>query len=128
MTVGCVPTAPILEIANSRIAQQHDLRPGDQGFYRYLARRCNLKEDSLANSLQKDEIEFDLADLILCRLGVPMLWRQAPLDELYETVSLDGPRLCRLPGCSEPLPNTQPTTRYCSIKHKSAYRRQRAAA
>lgn len=117
-----------MEIAQ-RIISGQGLGYGEGGFYRYLAARCNLKEDSLANSLQKEEVEFDLADLIFCRLGVPMIWRQPPLDELYESVDLsDGQKVCALPGCREPLPNTQPTTRYCSIKHKSAYRRQRAAA
>ena len=64
------------------------LKGGRNDWYRYLGKRCNLKEDTISKALKRDEIDFDLCDLILCRLNAVYLWREPPLDEFYQTVDL----------------------------------------
>ena len=55
---------------------------------RTLARRINIKEDSLLKALGRDEIDFDLCDLILCKLGAVHRWWAGPLGEFYWSVAL----------------------------------------
>lgn len=62
------------------------------GDMEWLARRCGVKSDSLINALSRDEIEFDLADLILCRLNAVHAWRTEPLAEIYMNVKLSDRR------------------------------------
>lgn len=59
--------------------------------YRFLSRRCGVKENSMANALKREDIDFDLCDLILCRLNSVHLWWIAPLNEFYWTIDLDTP-------------------------------------
>ncbi len=56
--------------------------------YGWLGKRCNLKEDSIEKALKRENIDFDLCDLILCRLNAVNLWWVEPLDEFYWTVDL----------------------------------------
>lgn len=56
--------------------------------FRYLGKRCNVSENSISHALKREEIDFDLCDLILCRLNSVHLWWIAPLDEFYWAVDL----------------------------------------
>jgi hypothetical protein len=55
---------------------------------RTLGRRINIKEDSLLKALGREEIDFDLCDLILCKLGAVHRWWSGPLEKFYWSVAL----------------------------------------
>ena len=75
-----IPTMPLLE------SIEHLLPPEDAAGF--LGRRCNIKGDSIYNALQRPEVDFDLADLILCRLHAVHLWWVEPLADLYWNAAL----------------------------------------
>lgn len=70
-----IPTMPLLE------SIEHLLPPEDAAGF--LGRRCNIKADSIYNALRRPEVDFDLADLILCRLNSVHLWWVEPLADIY---------------------------------------------
>lgn len=100
---GYIPAQPFRVVLNRLIGHREDS-------IAFLARRCNLSPDSLYTVLERPEIEFDLADLILCRLGQPMLWHDE-LEDIYMSVELPDATCARL-GCGRPLPPKR--KRYCS--------------
>lgn len=69
-----------------------------------LSVRCNVREDSLLKALSKRvEIDFDLCDLILCRLGVPHMWWSEPLSDVYWSLKfVEGEEeiVCASAGCT----------------------------
>ena len=67
--------------------------------YSALERRCNIKESSIyAHLTRQTELDFDLCDLILCRLGAPMLWHVEPLKDIYQAIDFAEPK-CANPRC-----------------------------
>ena len=87
-----------------------------------LGRRCNLIGDSLYRVFTEDRggLDFDLCDLILCKLGVPHLWWDEPLDSIYWTIDF-GERECARKGCTNKFelgrnhPKTGPRVqKFCS--------------
>lgn len=126
MNPGCIPMEPYLSIVKD-VIKTTDYTEGD-GFYSFIGRRCNLKQDSVEKALKRDHIDFDLAELILIKLGRPELWHCEPLDAFYESVELPDD-LCALPGCSEPAVRLRSGgTRFCSVAHVSKARRLRKRA
>lgn len=71
-----------------------------------LAVACNIKHDSLYCALRRDHIDFDLCDLILCKLNAFNLWHE---EEGYlpergarrmKYAAEDGTVRCARRGCS----------------------------
>jgi hypothetical protein len=83
---GKIPTAPFLACVEPLLPLP------DQDWYtrlRSLAAACNVKVDSLYKALLRcNELDFDLCDLILCKLNAVHLWWTEPLDEFYWNVTL----------------------------------------
>ena len=90
-----------------------------------LARRCEVEIDSLFQAFGRPNINFDLADLILCKLGVPHYW-WSEFENIYWGLELrerpfrfkrpDGRLRCDRGGCRALfLPSTRnPRQRFCS--------------
>lgn len=101
--------------------------PGDPWTWRVtiLARQCKIKEDSLQKALERETISFDLADMLLCQVGIVGPWPE-PLTELYHAVELPeipfqyskDTKRCAARGCNNtfvPNKHTPPgRQKYCS--------------
>ncbi len=74
-----------------------------------LGVRVGVKGDTVYKLLSKPEVNFDLADRILCGLGVPVAWH-THLGDIYDSIELvdvpfpyaseDGSKRCERRGCS----------------------------
>lgn len=89
-----------------------------EGGMEALGRHCNLKGDSLDAALSRERLDFDLADHLLCKLGVPHYWYVDPLAEVYWSLSLDDNGYkCAHTTCGKtftPLPSKVNKQRFCS--------------
>lgn len=130
MTPGWIPAEPFLIALNRALKFSEGYQEGE-GLYSFIGRRCNLKQDSIEKALKRPEIEFDLADLILCRIGGPGQWQTPPLEEVWESMPPLPDRQCAAPGCTqlvEPKQAGGRVPRFCSIAHRSLSRRVTAYA
>lgn len=73
---------------------------------RALAERAGMPADTLSNVLngRAQTVEFDIADRLICKMGIPMLWQEDPvLRHAYwrgkEPVDLLAQLVCAAPDC-----------------------------
>lgn len=100
-----------------------------------LAARCGVHADSLHAALDREEINFDLADLLLCKLGVPYLWREKPLSPFYADIEQiargfkdpDGRLRCARPGCVVMFRPKRKGQKYCDPKCCDYHYKMRAS-
>ena len=96
------------------------------GFWRSplndLEKKVGLAEESLYHHMQgkRKFMDFNLADRIICALGVPMIWHVEPLKDVYQGIQFEE-KECARPGCSRPVvpgkftPKSGPKAkRFCS--------------
>lgn len=145
-----VPSEPVVEVVLDYLSRQEDDTnrdgqtndgPGMAPLAR-LALRCDMKEDTLRSILfrGKKTIDFDIADLLLCRMNRVDVWRGA-LSDVYYEVDLNEPntykkparvsrtKVCEADECAKefiPRPRA-PHRKYCSnaCKRKMWLKRRR---
>jgi hypothetical protein len=102
----------------------------------YLGARAKIKPDTIYSLFSRNEIDFDVADRILCALGDPVsVWR-GPLEEQYLAADIgkqvrrlqpvghtEGVRVCARVGCSNQVERSRTENRtgpnkkiYCSSR------------
>lgn len=95
--VDKVPTQPFMAVVRPLVERQAQVYSDE-----WLGRRLGVRGDSLNNALKSPTIDFDLADLILCKLGAVHVW-WGELGEIYWNLDLhddnDCERECALPEC-----------------------------
>lgn len=94
-----VPTATFGPILESLIHQRWPDR--DSEGIAILAEKVGCSWDAIDGIIrqQHEGCEFNLADDLLCALGMPMLWREEPLDAIYFAIDLSWV-YCQCPGCN----------------------------
>lgn len=129
-----IPAPPIMDVVRGYL-EREGIRAGAETYESYpitlLAERADMNPDTLMKTLEgrMHTIDFDVADRLLCVMGLFDLWL-SDLRDLYQSACLEeGPRkfqpmrasgskVCERQGCSnrfEPEPRA-PKKRFCCRK------------
>lgn len=105
MATSRIPTEPLLPVLRRYLDEYETeaMVPGAQEYSStlILAERAGMEYDVLWHTLagRAKTIDFDVADRLMCAMGLVHLWWREPLKTIYENVDLSGKSTCMAREC-----------------------------
>ena len=113
-----IPAAPIVEIINAYCAERPDASLTQEGGqWMMLAERADVKYEWLEKVMygRSKEIQFNMADRLMCAMNTTYLWHSPELYDIYMSVDLSDTRFCANPECGVEFPVTDGSHKiYCT--------------